>query len=146
MSVFKILANNLKKINTDILVKQVVEQIDEEIILLNAENQLDERGVDNEGSSLGQYSESYKKIKRKKGQRTDHVTLRDTGKFKNLFKVKAKKEEAEIYSTDKKTLWLMKRYGRDIFGLTDDNLQMLIDLRFKPFIINNLKKLITNGL
>lgn len=145
MSVFKILANNLKKINTDLLVKQVVEQVDEEMILLNAENQLDERGVDNTGASLGQYSEQYKKIKRRKGQRTDHVTLRDTGTFKKEFKVKAKKDEAEIYSTDKKTMWLMNRYGRNIFGLTDENLQMLIDLRFKPFIINNLKKLITNG-
>jgi hypothetical protein len=140
MSVFKQLAVNLQRLDLNKVCREVTEQRTDEILTLNVENQLYNRGVDNLDASLGQYSESYKKIKKKKGQRTDHVTLRDTGKFQNLFKVKAKKDEAEIYSSDKKSIWLINRYGREIFGLTDDNLQLMIDTFYKNAIMNAIKK------
>ena len=56
------------------------------IIELNQE-QLFEEGETSTGQSLGPYSQFTVKLKKLKGQRVDHVTLKDTGEFYKTFDV-----------------------------------------------------------
>lgn len=95
----------------------------DEIIRLNTEEQLFNQGIDAASRSLGQYTEFTKKIKRSKGQRIDHVTLKDTGAFYNSFIVIVKTEGLEIFADDA-SLYdrpLTEVYGIDILGLTDES-------------------------
>lgn len=56
--------------------------------------------------------------KKKKGQPTDRVTLKDTGFFySSLFLVTRKDGTFDIISSDVKSKWLMQRYGAKILGL-----------------------------
>jgi len=63
-----------------------------QIIDLNTQEQLFEKGVDSTGVSLGEYSPNtiegtrFYLGKKQKGQRYDHITLRDTGDFYKSFR------------------------------------------------------------
>jgi hypothetical protein len=65
------------------------------------------------------YASSTKRIKNKKGQPTDRVTLKDTGKYySSIFLVVIK--GSGIYrttSSDVKSKWLVEKYGENILGL-----------------------------
>lgn len=56
-------------------------------------------------------------IKRKKGQPTDRVTLKDTGDFYKGIFVDVRNVTYVIDSTDYKTPMLVNKYGKTIFGL-----------------------------
>ena len=58
------------------------------IIDLNTEEQLYSQGVDSKGVQLGEYSIYTKGLKQNKGQRTDHITLKDTGEFYKSFSIR----------------------------------------------------------
>jgi len=81
------LFSNVKKLDSDKLLKKVLSNtsLEQDIIDLNREDQLYERGVTVDGLSLGEYSPatihgtSNFKGKIEKGQRYDHITLNDTG-------------------------------------------------------------------
>lgn len=108
----------------------------DEIIRLNTEDQLEEEGIDAKGVSLGPYSEFTKAIKRSKGQRTDHVTLKDTGAFYNSFIVVVKDDGFEIIADDV-SLYdrpLSDIYGIDILGLTEDNKSFLGDFIYSKYL------------
>lgn len=55
--------------------------------------------------------------KKKKGQPTDRVTLKDTGVFYNAVFVDVRSAEFVIDSEDRKAPWLIDKYGESIFGL-----------------------------
>jgi len=57
------------------------------------------------------------KEKKKKGQPTDRVTLRDKGPFYNAVFVDVRQTTFIIDSADRKTPFLVNRYGESIFGL-----------------------------
>ena len=111
------------------------------VIELNTEDQLYSKGIDSLGNSLGLYSEITISIKRSKGQPTDRVTLKDTGDFYDTFKVDVREGEIVITAnTIKDQDDLIQKYGSDIIGLTDDNLQKLI-IFAKGLYIDYLLKL-----
>ena len=102
-----------------------------EIVRLNQE-QLYEEGMDAKGFSLGVYSQFTINIKRQKGQRYDHVTLRDTGEFYSTFHVIVYHDAFEIDANDEKDgKALFEVYGEDVMGLTDFNKS-----RIKEVILN----------
>lgn len=71
------------------------------------------------GKIVPPYKKSTKAIKNKKGQPTDRVTLKDTGKFyDSIFLVVIK--GSGIYrtnSSDIKSKWLIEKYSENILGL-----------------------------
>jgi len=78
--------------------------------------------------SLGEYTPTSKWIKQQKGQRIDHITLRDTGDFhKGMFMKKSgetqKESEFEIKSKDWKSDMLERGFP-DIFGMNKENLEV----------------------
>ncbi len=79
------------------------------------------------------YTAFTKSIKASKGQRTDHVTLRDTGAFhKGIALIQSSKLSFNIIGRDSKTSELNNRY--DVLGLTPFTLQKWRDRAIQHLI------------
>lgn len=108
----------------------------EEIVLYNTEDQLWSDGVDSLGNDLGDYQPVTVDIKRSKGQRTDHITLKDTGEFYDSFKVTVQKDSFTINADPQKDdTNLFDEFGIDIVGLTDENMKGIME-----YIVENYQK------
>jgi hypothetical protein len=121
----------------------VDKDVQDEIIRINTEDQLEEEGIDSLGRKLGDYAPSTIAYKRRKGQRYDHVTLKDTGDFYNSFNVKVNVNEIIIDADDssKYNKPLFEVWGVDVLGLTDDNMNYI-----KEMILENYIKFVLNEL
>jgi hypothetical protein len=123
------LALRVKNLSVNDLVDELGEypEFIDLIIELNTKNQLYDKGVDAIGDSIGSYSAKTKAIKDASGQISDHVTLNDTGKFYESFKVYINSQKDFVISADtiKDTDDLIFKYGKDILGLNEDSLTIL---------------------
>lgn len=133
MKDFERLLNNLNKLDINDIFFSLWKdnKVQNFIIELNTEgkptSQLYELGVDSKGDSLGEYSPYTIQFKVDKGQRFDHVTLKDTGDFYETFNVKPNKKGFEIVANpNKDDDNLFEVYGKEIVGLTDDNQKILL--------------------
>ena len=118
------------------------------IIDMIVNEQLYEQGINGMGveiMSYRPYTRYTVKIKRKKGQPFNRVTLRDTGDFYNSLHVKFDDNGFYVTSTDEKAPELLAKYGKTIFRLTDENLGILLDLYIKPALRERFKHYIMNG-
>lgn len=113
-----------KELDLQQMVGAAMEEKDREILAVN-KRQLN-RGFDAKGDSLGRY----KNFKYK--GRFQPVDLYKTGDFWNKFTLTAGKRSAEIFSQDRKSPWLEKRYGKDIFGINSESKPKVEDLIFQP--------------
>lgn len=110
-------------------IQQIVWDNDAYIVDLNAENQLYEQGVNNLGVDIMDYAPYTPltiSIKEEKGQPTNRVTLRDEGDFEASFFLDVNDKQFEIKASDFKTEDLIKKYGRQILGLTPENISRVI--------------------
>ncbi len=82
-------------------------------------------------------------IKRAKGQPTDRVTLKDTGDFYRSFRILVNFNVGyfSIVAEDEKADKLERKYGKDIYGLSEENRDELAAM-ILPDMINNLRKVI----
>jgi len=122
--------NNVINLDQDAIIGNILkdEEFQRFIIDLNTEEQLFEEGIDSLGSSLGDYTDFTKTVKSIKGQRTDHITLEDTGEFYKSFAIKVQNGGFLITADgQKEDTNLLEEYGKEILGLTDENLQIVID-------------------
>lgn len=121
----------------------VDKDVQDEMIRINTEDQLEEEGIDSLGRKLGDYAPSTIAYKRRKGQRYDHVTLKDEGDFYNSFNVKVNVNEIIIDADDssKYNKPLFEVWGVDVLGLTDDNMNYI-----KEMILENYIKFVLNEL
>ncbi len=117
------------------------------IVDLNAQDQLYEEGINRLGVSIMDYA-PYRPltiaIKEQKGQPTNRVTLRDTGNFESSFYLEVSDKQFEVKASDWKTETLIKKYGRQILGLTDDNISSLIWDYIYPDLIEKAREVILN--
>lgn len=140
----------------------------EEIIRLNFEDQLYERGVDSDGVKLRPYHPTTieKKLyyreqggrgkghpyerdnsgERFRDTRIDHMTLKDTGFFQRSAKVKFSDKRFEITADDKKysddgrsSTTLRDEHGEEILGLTDKNMEFLKEKYILPTLRQTLR-------
>jgi len=98
------------------------------IIELN-QDQLFEKGQTSTGRSLGEYSAFTIKLKQEKGQRIDHVTLKDTGEFYETFHIVVAQDGSYfeiIGDGDKDDKNLFDVYGEDVVGLDEESRNTLI--------------------
>lgn len=131
MKRLKTLVKRIDKIDESNFIKWLFLQREfkELIVRLNTDEQLYNRGIDSMGRELGNYSTYTLLIKMDKGQRFDHVTLNDTGRFYNSFKIGKTVEGFKITAqTLKEDNDLIQVWGEDILGLTDESLEILIEL------------------
>lgn len=127
------------------LMQKIIWDNEAYIIDMNAEEQLFEQGVNRLGVSImdyAPYSPVTIAIKEAKGQPTNRVTLRDEGDFQSSFYLEVGDKLFEIKAADWKTEELIKKYGRQILGLTDENIKILIWHYIFPDLITEAKKTI----
>jgi hypothetical protein len=122
---------DVKKLNMEQIFRRVMEQktMQEFVFEIIRIEQLFERGIDSQGRSLGEYSPYSIEIKRSKGQRYDHITLKDTGAFYESFTMYIYKNYFEIDAdpikkdTNGEETNLFDEYGIDILGITQENME-----------------------
>lgn len=126
------------------------EQITVDIVMENAafiedkQTEQMEQGITREGDPIEPpYSPFTVQIKRSKGQRSDRVTLKDTGDFHASVKVFPGAKAFSIGATDPKTPKLERKYSSEIFGLTDDNLQEFIDDYLGPSLKERFDRIVS---
>lgn len=139
------LAARINKLGVELSDGQLLRQIlldNQELILELNRDQLNDQGVNSKGEeifSYAPYSPYTIKRKQRKGQPTDRVTLRDTGKFQAGFKLVVTPGSYRVTSDDKKTSLLVEKYGPYIFGLTSENRDKLITDRILPAIFEQIQ-------
>lgn len=108
-----------------------------EIIELN-QAQIYQGTDQNKQSIVPSYTPFTVRIKKRKGQPSNRVTLKDTGDFYESFKIQYDKKQFFIYADDDKTRDLLVKYGFDVFGLNDDSTQEVIEI-LKPELIEEFR-------
>lgn len=125
------------------LMQDIIWSNDAYIVDMNAEEQLFERGINRLGVEImdyAPYSPVTIEIKEALGQPTNRVTLRDEGDFESSFFLEVGDKQFEIKASDFKTEDLIKKYGRQILGLTDENIAILIWQYIYPDLMDEAKK------
>ena len=116
-----------------------------QICELNSEKQLYDYGVNALGVEISDY-QPYAQFtvyaKRSKGQPSDRVTLRDTGDFHGSFFVKFGKDGFVIDATDSKRDKLVRKYGKQIFGLTPESKTYVSNEILKPELLDEIKAIL----
>lgn len=122
-----------------------LKRIDKELIDLNTKDQL-LKGKDAEGDPIfsnarqrGTYSYTTELISEGRKQEGDPYTLFDSGDFFKGFYLNIEGDTVRIGSTDPKTFALVLEYD-NLFGLTDDNLQGVIDKELLPILQQHIRK------
>ena len=111
--------------------------IKELIIFLNTDEQFGKEHVDSLGKDLfnSLADRTTYSLFDQKGRGGKQYTLRDTGEFWDSFKVIVEKGSITINADPiKDNDNLFEIYGTDIVGLTDENLQILINVALENFI------------
>lgn len=109
--------------------------IKELIIFLNTDDQLGEDGTDSLGASLGVYSFATEVISGGKKKQGDPINLNDTEAFWNSWKVMVQSGNIIIDADPfKEDTNLFDEFGIDVLGLTDENLQILINESLEKYI------------
>lgn len=119
-------------------IRQVLWDNEYIIIDMNATDQLFDKGIDSKGISINTYApyaEYTIQIKKQKGQPYDRVTLHDEGEFAESFFLDVGADSFEIKAADGKTQELLRSYGRDVMGLTNENLREIIKVYIYPELI-----------
>lgn len=137
---FVFLMKNIRSILKVELDKQMERaEIKTYITVLNVK-QLKE-GKRSDGISLPDYSETSVKIY---GKPAGAIKLFDTGDFYNSIEAKTEKSTIKLISTDPKytqaDINLRGRYGKEILGLTEKNIENVREKIISPLIIEIIQK------
>lgn len=110
----------------DQLIIDLASSFKDEIIKMNTDVQLFEKGELSTGKKIRPpYAKVTKAIKRKAGQPTNRVTLKDKGDFHDSIDLVFYDDRFEIISQDDKAKYLTARYTDDILGLNEIHLTKL---------------------
>lgn len=125
-------ANKLTVLNgqEDWIFKKVLDvpSIKRKIIELNTERQLGDEGINALGRIIGLYSYATEFLSEGRKKAGDPFTLNDTGAFWASFEVQVYKGRITIEADGQKDDGdILDKYGIDVLGLTDENLQILIE-------------------
>lgn len=127
------------------LLEDIVRDKEDVIVSAIADDQLYRRGINGKGKKIMDYmpyTASTIKNKKRKGQPTTRVTLRDTGAFHESMYVVFDSEGFYITASDEKTQGLVEKYGEEIFRLTDKNFTRIIRSHIRKELVKRLKQAI----
>ena len=102
--------------------------------------QLFQRGIDGDGERLEGYKRTTIRLKIRKGQPVDRTTLHDKEDFVDSIHIDAFSDRFEISSNVNHDKYIVKRYGRNVLKITNENFREFMENYFIP----NLKQKI-NG-
>lgn len=138
----KRLCRNANELDQNEIVKEIFDDRDLQLDIVNLnKEQMYEEGIDSKGQQLGEYSIITKKIKEQKGQRTDHITLKDTGAFYDSIKIRSEKSEVIISADMKKPDTDLEKIYPFALGLTNENIQAIQGLALPLFKAKSLRLL-----
>lgn len=126
------------------LLEGIIRDKESVIVSAIADDQLFRRGINGKGikiMSYAPYTPTTIRIKKRKGQPTTRVTLRDTGDFHKSMLVVFDSEGFYITATDKKTPGLVEKYGGEIFRLTDKNLTRIVRSHVRKELVKRIKRI-----
>ncbi len=145
MATFQYQLIKANKIDANIVSKELfdfIRAISKELVELN-KKQINEDSQDIYGKAIGFYSRATEFLTLGAKKAGEPFTGEDTGSWLSRFYVTVLDNTFFFGSTDPKTddildspYWL----SSDLFGLTDENLQMVIDTKFLPFIKEYYRK------
>lgn len=127
------------------LLGDIVRDKEDVIVSAIADDQLYRRGINGKGKKIMDYmpyTAGTIKNKKRKGQPTTRVTLRDTGAFHESMYVVFDSEGFYITASDEKTQGLVEKYGEEIFRLTDKNFTRIIRSHIRKELVKRLKRAI----
>ena len=104
------------------LLEDIVSDKEDVIVSAIADNQLYRRGINGKGEKIMDYmpyTARTIKNKKRKGQPTTRVTLRDTGAFHKSMYVVFDSEGFYIKESDEKNEGIVEKYGEKILRLKD---------------------------
>ena len=135
----EILKQSVKEIKNSInpTIKKAFDKHKGLIVKYNSDKQMYEKGEDSRGLSIRPaYKPITIRIKKRKGQPTDRVTLRDTGRFHKSLKVIPYEEYVEITTDIEYAKYIFKKYGDDVLGIQEELLKEFV----VNYVIEELKK------
>ena len=108
-------------------------------------DQLD-NGLRSDGSGLGFYTNATIEIAKENGRPKSQmeINLHDTGEFWNRFQTMVFENMLVIDSLDKKTNMLINIYGKDIFGIPEEN-KAEVSKRFTDILLAKIKNVLENA-
>lgn len=131
-----------KTINSSI--QESISQNKQVILELQTQEQM-YQGIDSKGIDIKPaYADSTIKIKRRKRQPTDRVTLFDTGAFYNSLEIIAGQNDAIIRTIISYSVFLVDKYA-DILGLDEENWTVFLDNYTIPTIKKNFDDIIAKS-
>lgn len=142
MTVISGIIKRFQRLNPNALVRAVI------VPELNFIEQLQRQqllaGTDSRGSKITpEYKESTRRKKIRQGKDPNKVTLKDTGRFHRAIRAEQRGNSIAITSTDSKTGELTTKYGDQIFGLNEENLDQVRRLVAQPLIERIRKSLLS---
>lgn len=132
-------------IDSDTVSKELfdfIRSIENDITELNRK-QLNEESKDIYGQAIGFYSYATELITKGRKKRGEPFDAKDTGGLLGGLYAKIQDSTIVFGSTDPKVKLIMDSdnwLSQDLFGLSDENLQEVIEKRVTPFIIDYYKK------
>lgn len=135
-----------KSILTDELKNEILRNEDV-IIEMIIQDQLYDHGIEGRGIEIASYlpyAASTVKRKIRKGQPTNRVTLKDSGDFYKSLHVEFDEDGFYVTSSDDKSKYLLDRYGKTIFRLSNENFNRLLREYIRPSLSQKLKNYIAN--
>lgn len=133
------------KDNLPIYLEDIVHDKEDVIVSAIADDQLYRRGINGRGEKIMSYMPYTAKTiqnKKRKGQPTTRVTLRNTGAFHESMYVVFDSEGFYVTASDEKTEKLVKKYGEEIFRLTDKNFTRIVRSHIRKELVKRLKRVI----
>jgi hypothetical protein len=125
-------------------IQESINQNNKVILELQTQEQM-YQGIDSKGIDIKPaYADSTIKIKRKKFQPADRVTLFDTGAFYNSLEVIAGKNDAVIRTIISYSVYLVDKYA-DILGLDEENWTVFLEKYTIPTIKKNFDDIIAKS-
>lgn len=120
--------------NIDNIIISLVRENEKKVLSMNVNEQL-WKGLNADGEAIRPlYAPSTVARKKRKRQPYNRVTTRDTGEFYESFFVDYDRDKFTIKMRDKKKIWLTRRYGDKLSGLTDQNIRVLGGMIKDPLI------------
>lgn len=133
------------KDNLPMYLEDIVRDKEDVIVSAIADDQLYRRGINGRGEKIMSYMPYTAKTiqnKKRKGQPTTRVTLRDTGAFHKSMFVVFDSEGFYVTASDEKTEKLVKKYGEEIFRLTNKNFTRIVRSHIRKELVKRLKRAI----
>lgn len=135
----------LRKFKDDLprFLEGIIIDLEDVIVSAVANDQLYRRGVNGKDVKIMSYAPYALRTihnKKRKGQPTTRVTLRDSGDFHKSMFVVVDENGFYITSDDDVTQFLIPKYGEEIFRLTDKNLNRIIRSHVRKELVKRIKQ------